>query len=193
MSNESIDSNQSQAKRRMKRYGIPAGLLAGGLALGSIVMPIGLANAQDAETTDSTSTDSTATDSTDTDAGPMEGRGHGRGGFRFGGGAGSEVVQELLGMTHEEIHTAIDGGQTLAQLAESKGVTQADLVAALVAEATERIDAAVAEGRIEEAKATELKADLEAKITERVTTIRERMERRGHLDDGGSTTSTTEA
>lgn len=96
-------------------------------------------------------------------------------------------------MTHEEIHTAIDGGQTLAQLAESKGVTQADLVAALVAEATERIDAAVVEGQIDEAKATELRADLEAKITERVTTIRERMERRRHLAESDSTTSTTGA
>ncbi len=206
MSNE----NQSQAKNRMKRYGIPAGLLAGGLALGSIVMPIGLANAQDdATTTDSTTADSTTTDSTTTDTSTdsTEGRGHGRGGFRFGGGgAGSEVVPELLGMTHEEIHAALDGGQTLAELAEAKGVTQADLIAALVAEATERIDAAVAEGQIDAAKATELKADLEARITERVTTIHERMEGRGHgrgpgsstggdadADADDSTTSTTEA
>lgn len=197
MSKESNDS-RSRAKSRMKRYGLPAGLLAGGLALGSMVMPIGLANAHDGSTTtDSAAADSAPTDST---AGP---RGHGRGGPRAG--AGSEVVQELLGMTHEEIRAALEGGQTLAELAEAEGVTEADLVAALVAEATERIDAAVAEDRIDEAKAAELKEDLEARITERVTTIRERMEDGGRGPGGGhgrggprggaagETTTTTEA
>lgn len=193
------ESTGVASKSALRRYGLPAGLLAGGIALGSVLMPIGLANAENATTTTS-SDDSTSTDAGSDDTSSDSGR-DGRGGMMFGGGAGSEVVQELLGMTHEEIHAALDSGQTLAQLAESKGVTQADLVAALVAEATERIDQAVADGRIDEARATEMKTDLETRIAERVASIHEaRQGRRDHHRDASpddatsdETTTTTES
>ncbi len=195
MSNEGSGAPQSAdsvSRRRMKRYGIPAALLAGGLALGSVVMPIGLANAQDG---------------TGQDAPAQNMDRHGGPGGRMGVGPGGEVVQELLGLTGEEIHTALDSGRTLAELAESKGVSQADLVAALVSEATARIDQAVADGRFDEARAAEMKADLEARITERVTTVHQegdgpdgpggRMGPSGHHEHGSmpdldSATGTTE-
>lgn len=198
------ESTGVASKSALRRYGLPAGLLAGGIALGSVLMPIGLANAENATTTtssdDSTSRDA-GSDDTSSDSGRDGRGGFGRGGMMFGGGAGSKVVQELLGMTHEEIHAALDSGQTLAQLAESKGVTQADLVAALVAEATERIDQAVADGRIDEARATEMKTDLETRIAERVASIHEaRQGRRDHHRDASpddatsdETTTTTES
>lgn len=193
------ESTGVASKSALRRYGLPAGLLAGGIALGSVLMPIGLANAENATTTTS-SDDSTSRDAGSDDTSSDSGR-DGRGGMMFGGGAGSKVVQELLGMTHEEIHAALDSGQTLAQLAESKGVTQADLVAALVAEATERIDQAVADGRIDEARATEMKTDLETRIAERVASIHEaRQGRRDHHRDASpddatsdETTTTTES
>ena len=51
--------------------------------------------------------------------------GHHGGGMREVG----QAVQKLLGVTEEQMHDAREKGTTLAQLAESKGVAKADLVA----------------------------------------------------------------
>ena len=40
-------------------------------------------------------------------------------------------VAKLLGMTEDEIHTELQGGTTLAKLAESKGVSRAKLLDAI--------------------------------------------------------------
>lgn len=59
-------------------------------------------------------------------------------------------------------------GQTLADVAESRGVDVQELADALVAEATERIEAAVADGRISRERADEILADLPDRIAQRV-------------------------
>ena len=72
--------------------------------------------------------------------GGHEGRGHGG---RDHGGARGEKRQERLttaaeaiGITAEELKTAIEGGQTIAQVAEANGKSVQSVIDALVAQAT---------------------------------------------------------
>jgi hypothetical protein len=94
---------------------------------------------------------------------------HGRGGK---GGAGVEVAAQALGMTADELHTALKGGQTLAQIAESKGVDVQVVVDALVASATNQINEKVASGELTQAEADEKLANVTDRVTERVNNPR---------------------
>jgi hypothetical protein len=108
--------------------------------------------------------------------------GKGGGGLHGHRGEGLGAAATALGMDAQELKDALKGGQTLAQVAESKGVDVQVVIDALVAEATARIDAALAAGRIDAARADELKSNLTDRITTRVNTPRE--ERRGHHGGG---------
>ena len=94
---------------------------------------------------------------------------HGRGGK---GGPGMDVAAQALGMTADELHTALKGGQTLAQVAESKGVNVQVVVDALVASATNHINEKVASGDITQAEADEKLANVTERVTERVNNPR---------------------
>ena len=93
----------------------------------------------------------------------------GRGGK---GGAGIEIAAQALGMTADELHTALKGGQTLAQVAESKGVNVQVIVDALVASATNHINQKVASGEITQAQSDEKLANVTDRVTERVNNPR---------------------
>jgi len=117
------------------------------------------------------------------------GRGHhgARGGF-----GGSEVLEEL-GLTAEDIQAGRFAGQTLAETAAANGVSEADLIDALVAQATERADAAVESGGIDADKAAEMLDGLDERITEKVNaepgeaSERGRHGQRGSQDDAEET------
>jgi hypothetical protein len=77
--------------------------------------------------------------------GGHEGRGHGgqnHGGPGMGGQRGEKRQEmltsaaEAIGITAEELKTAIKGGQTIAQVAEANGKTVQSVIDALVAQAT---------------------------------------------------------
>jgi len=90
--------------------------------------------------------------------GPM---GHGG----FGGprgliGQGLDVVATTLGITNDEVITALKDGQTLAELAVSKGKTAEDVIDAIVAEATTRINTAVTDGKLTQAQADDALANV---------------------------------
>ena len=91
---------------------------------------------------------------------------------RFGGpaarGAISDAVTELLGLDADTVRDELRGGKTLAELAEENGVSTETLVDTLVAEASERLDVAVENGRIDDDKAAEFEEKLEEQITKRV-------------------------
>lgn len=99
------------------------------------------------------------------------GRGPGFGGMM---GGRHEVVSDLsvaaqaIGMTESELQTALQGGQTLAQVATSKGVAVQKVIDALVADQGSEIDAAVKAGRITQAQADQMKTNVTAQITARV-------------------------
>ncbi|MBN2005546.1 MAG: hypothetical protein JXA21_19460 [Anaerolineae bacterium] len=95
-----------------------------------------------------------------------------RGGMR--GGMGRDVatpalVAEALDMTVADLSTALDAGQTIAQLAEAKGLTLDDVVDAIVAPHLERINQAVANGNLTQEQADAQIATLKEHMLQRLT------------------------
>lgn len=93
----------------------------------------------------------------------------------FGGGPevqghvfGLDAAATYLGLTQDELRTALESGKSLAQVAQDEGKSVDGLVAALVAAAKERLDADVAAGRLTDAQRDSIAADLEGRITELV-------------------------
>lgn len=92
----------------------------------------------------------------------------------FGGrifGAGVDVVATTLGMTNDEVRTAIESGQTIADLAVSKGKTAQDVIDAVVTAATTKINAEVTAGHLTQAQADKLIANLTTVATDFVNNV----------------------
>lgn len=105
-------------------------------------------------------------------AGPMGG-GHmgGDGGHGPGGGmrgAGLDSIATLLGITTDELTTALQGGQTLAQIAEAHGKTAQDVIDVLVADVTQHFADEVASGEHTQAEADQRIAEITQQITDAV-------------------------
>ena len=92
--------------------------------------------------------------------GPMGGPRGGHHGVMGRGGFGLDVVANALGITADEVRTALQDGQSLADLAVSKGKTAQDVIDAIVAEATTKINAKVTAGDLTQAQADTMIADL---------------------------------
>jgi hypothetical protein len=93
----------------------------------------------------------------------------------FGGGHevhghvfGLDAAATYLGLTQDELRTALESGKSLAQVAQDEGKSVDGLVDALVAAAKERLDADVAAGRLTDAQRQSMLADLQDRITELV-------------------------
>ena len=79
-----------------------------------------------------------------------------------------DVAASYLGLSSAELHDELAEGRTLAEIARAEGKSVDGLVRALVEAAEERIDDAVEDGRLSEARAQELRDGLEERIRERV-------------------------
>jgi polyhydroxyalkanoate synthesis regulator phasin len=79
-----------------------------------------------------------------------------------------EAVQELLGLSAEELREQLRAGSTLGDIATEQGLDPQDVVDAIVAEMTERVDAAVADGKLDADAAAEKLAEAEERISDRV-------------------------
>jgi len=79
------------------------------------------------------------------------------------------LISKTLGIDEATIKSRIAAGETLAAIAGSK---KDALIAALVADETKRIDAAVTAGKLTADQATKLKANLTAHVTEEVNSTR---------------------
>lgn len=90
-----------------------------------------------------------------------------------------ESLAGALGITTDDLAEQLEGGATVADIA---GDDIDAVIAALVADAAERIEAAVADGSIDRARADEMLADLEERVTARVNG--ERPERPGRFGPG---------
>ncbi len=78
------------------------------------------------------------------------------------------LVSTTIGVDSATIKSRLKAGESLAQIA---GAKKDALIAALVAEATKRIDAAVTAGKLTAAQATEMKSNLVAHVTEEVNEV----------------------
>lgn len=107
-----------------------------------------------------------AIESTHTGGGDHGGRGPGgRGGF--GGGASLETAAKALGISEDDLKTALQDGRTIAEVAKEKGVDVQKVIDALVAESKAKTAEALKAGKITQEQADER----DANATERITSF----------------------
>jgi uncharacterized protein YidB (DUF937 family) len=85
--------------------------------------------------------------------------------FHFGHVADLDAAASYLGLAEDQLRSQLDDGKTLAEIAKAQGKTVDGLVRALVKDAEQRIDDAVADGRLTKAQGEELKSGLEKRVT----------------------------
>jgi hypothetical protein len=81
---------------------------------------------------------------------------------------GLQAAADAIGISAADLRTALADGSSVADVAKAHNVDVQKVIDALVADATKHIDEAVANGRIDAARATEMKANLVERITARV-------------------------
>jgi polyhydroxyalkanoate synthesis regulator phasin len=194
-----------QGEMSMKKSFAPIALvaaLAGGA--GALALVPGLAGAQSASSATAADTtgasgpfksvlDSLVADGTLTQAqaDAVQGRlkevlpDRGKGGHLRGLQAAGADVAAYLGLTGDEIRTALQGGKTLADLAAQEGKTVEGLIDVIVTSETKAIDAAVASGKLTEDRATTIKANLKERTTQMVQNVRPDPGLGGHRMPGG--------
>ncbi|MEZ5141569.1 MAG: hypothetical protein R2726_03485 [Acidimicrobiales bacterium] len=98
--------------------------------------------------------------------------GHGPGGpGGFGhdrGGAGLDTAAAAIGISADELRTALQNGQTIAQVAQSKGVEPQKVVDAIVAEMNKHFDEELASGEHTQAEIDQKKAEAAQRATDMV-------------------------
>ena len=85
-----------------------------------------------------------------------------------------DAAAAYLGLTEEQLETQLENGKSLAQVAKDRGKSVDGLIQALVDQATKRLDAAVAAGRLTKAQEQQILVGLEQRITDFVNGIRGR-------------------
>ncbi|SHH07612.1 hypothetical protein [Geodermatophilus nigrescens] len=80
-----------------------------------------------------------------------------------------DVLDEVLTISHDELHVRMDAGQNLAAVAEDLGIDPQELVDALTGSWGTAIDAVLASGEITEDEAERYRAALEEAFSFRVT------------------------
>lgn len=103
-----------------------------------------------------------------TDALPAKGM-DGRGGR--GGGASLTVVAKAIGISEADLRTALQGGQTIAQVAAAHNVTTDAVAAVIKADLQTRLAAQVTAGTITQAQADERLAGADARIAAELTEV----------------------
>ena len=121
------------------------------------------------------------------DGRPFDGRGFGLG--RPGGSFTAAAT--YLGISQTQLFTDIRSGKTLAQIANStSGKSASGLIDAMVAAEKTELDAAVKSGRITQAMADQIEANLKARVTQMVNNGFGRFGGRGGGNGFGSPPST---
>jgi len=149
------------------RTGLLTAALAGGTILGATQVG-GVVNAQvdDVPTEQPADADTSADDLTREER--REARQERREARQEARQANAQEVADVIGVDVEVLHEWIRGGGTLAEVAEQNEVSIDAVVAVLVEHQNERIDEAVASGRIDADEADEKRAEVEERVTARV-------------------------
>lgn len=164
-------TNTSNTRRsRRVRTGLLTAALAGGAILGATQVG-GAVNAQTDEPTEQ------PTDAPDGEAPTSAEREARHEARREAREANKQELAELLNVDSDALHEQLrEDGATLAEIAESNGVPVESVVALLVEQKNERLDAAVEAGKLDAAEADEKRAEIEERVT---TLVNE-----GHPDRG---------
>ena len=95
-------------------------------------------------------------------------------GFRHGPGGPHEFLHGLdaaasyLGLNEAQLHSRLESGKTLAEIAKAQGKSVAGLKDALVKDAKAKLDAAVKAGRLSSAEEQRILADLQQHVDDLV-------------------------
>lgn len=95
------------------------------------------------------------------------------------GGPFGGAVAEVLGLQPDDLREKLQSGESLADIAAETDVDIDDLVDALTAEATARIDRLEQEGRIDAETAQQRRSDVDEHVSDIVNKSFERAERQG--------------
>jgi uncharacterized protein YidB (DUF937 family) len=148
------EQQKTAARKRAGRVAlIAAGLLAGGIAGG-----YGVAYA-------------TAATSPSPGASPG---GAAAGPHQENRAAEQQAIAAAIGITPAQLATELQGGKSLAQVAQAHGVDPAKVVSVVAAFKTKQIDAALAAGKITQAQADAMKARVQDQATRFVNEIKPR-------------------
>lgn len=93
---------------------------------------------------------------------------HGDHGGPGRGGPGLDAAATAIGITGDELRTALQGGQTIAQVAQTKGVDPQKVIDAIVAEMNAHFDEELANGEHTQAEIDQKKADAVQRATDMV-------------------------
>lgn len=115
---------------------------------------------------------------------PLIGGLHREGGHHFGFFGGLDAAAGYIGVTETELRTQLENGKSLAQVAKDHGKTADGLIAALVADAKQKLDAAVSAKRITQAQADEMLTGLKQRITGLVNSTGDALPRFGGHNEG---------
>ena len=85
-----------------------------------------------------------------------------------------DAAATYLGLTEAQLETQLESGKSLAQVAKDRGKSVDGLIQALVDQATKRLDAAVAAGRLTKAQERQILVGLKQRITAFVNGVRDR-------------------
>ncbi len=104
-----------------------------------------------------------------------------------GEGPGWDAAAQALGLSTDELQSALRGGQTLAQIAEAEGVDPQVIIDTLIAATSTHLDERVDAGEITREQADERLAEATERIPERVENGRPEGDERGgrHGRGGG--------
>ena len=100
-------------------------------------------------------------------AGGPDGRGFGHGGPGGPGGhrlGGIDAAAKYLGLTEDQLHTQLESGKSLADVAKAQGKDVAGLKKAIVDAAKADLDKAVADKRLTGAQRDQIVKDLESRV-----------------------------
>ncbi len=87
----------------------------------------------------------------------------------FGGRLGmSSTLPDLLGIDAAELRTQLQGGSTIAEIAEASGVSVDDVISGMVTEASDRLGTAVTDGKFTQETADEALTEMTQRITDMV-------------------------
>lgn len=129
---------------------------------------------------------------------PMDHRGPGGpGGPGFGHHGGLDAAAAAIGISTDDLRTALQSGQSLADVAQAHGVTSQAVTDALVAAEKTELDARVASGDITQAEADQklaaLTQDVTAMVNGQMPAGGPRFHDHGPDNDADSSPSTTSA
>ncbi len=143
---------------------LTSGLVAGGVALGAVLAGLGIASAQTTTTT-AENPPAASTEATPPADAPADGAKDGRRGHPHFVRAEIGVAADALGMTKADLATELKAGKSIAAVAGEKNVPVDTVINAMVDAAKTRLAQAVTDGKLTQAQADKISANLTERIT----------------------------